>query len=236
MKLVKIKLDQLKQNINNPRNNDNSVKALTHSIKEFGYRNPIIINQDNIIVAGHARYKALKRLNKSVVWVIKQDFTDDEMKAYTIADNRINELSSWDYKLLEDQLQELEINNFEMKNIGFEDWKLELDIQTEEEEEVEQEWVDGTEEDDEEDIEQDYVDERMAEQVPVIVLPINNSECPKCKEKHSNGTRWRVDEVNYNVFRTCYCPGCDTAYYETYELKNITRNIKIKENKKIENN
>lgn len=102
----------------NPRDNKKAVKAVEASIQEFGFKVPIVIDKNNVIVCGHTRYEAAQNLRlSSIPCIIADDLTDEQIKAFRIADNKTNELSSWDFELLESELAE--IINIDMNNFGF---------------------------------------------------------------------------------------------------------------------
>lgn len=104
----------------NPRKNDEAVKYVAESIKQFGFKVPIVIDKDGIIVAGHTRYKAAKKLNlKEVPCIVADDLTDEQVKAFRLADNKVAEKSEWDFDLLTDELDDL--FEFDMTVFGFED-------------------------------------------------------------------------------------------------------------------
>ena len=91
---------------NNPRFNEASVDKVAASIKEFGFRNPIIVDKDGVIIAGHTRYKAAQRLGlQTVPIIVAEDLTPEQVKAYRIADNKVGEASLWDYDLLSIELE-----------------------------------------------------------------------------------------------------------------------------------
>ena len=90
MQLIYKKLKDIKQYENNPRKNDEAVKYVAESIKEFGFKVPIVIDKDNVIVAGHTRWKAAKSLNiKEVPCIIADDLSDQQIKAYRLANNKV---------------------------------------------------------------------------------------------------------------------------------------------------
>ena len=100
----------------NPRRNDDSVDAVANSIREFGFRAPIIVDRDMTIIAGHTRYKAAKKLRlKTVPVIVASDLTPEQVEAYRIADNSAGSASEWDYDLLADILPSLE---FDMADFG----------------------------------------------------------------------------------------------------------------------
>lgn len=96
---------------NNPRQNDGAVEAVAASITEFGFKVPIIIDRNAVIVAGHTRWKAGKRLGlETVPCIIADDLTDEQVKAYRLADNKVGELAEWDLSKLEEELANLEMD------------------------------------------------------------------------------------------------------------------------------
>ena len=101
-------IDKLIPYINNPRTNDNAVDKVAASIKEFGFKNPIIIDKDNVIVAGHTRLLASRKLGLKEVPVIQvQDLTEQQIKAFRIADNKTSEFAEWDLELLAIELEDI---------------------------------------------------------------------------------------------------------------------------------
>ena len=109
LKIEYIDIEKLIPYINNPRINDNAVDVVAASIKEFGFKNPIIIDKENVIIAGHTRLKAAKKLELKEVPVIRvEDLTENQIKAFRIADNRTSEFAEWDMELLKLELEELE--------------------------------------------------------------------------------------------------------------------------------
>ena len=120
MKIVNIKLDKLIVYEYNPRNNEPAVEAVANSIKEFGFKVPLIITKDNIIVAGHTRKLAAEQLGlKEVPCIIADDLTPEQIKAFRLADNKTAELAEWDFALLEKELEELIAFDFDMSEFGF---------------------------------------------------------------------------------------------------------------------
>ena len=103
-----------------PRRNDEAVRYVAASIKKFGFKQPIVIDKDGIIVAGHTRYKAAKKLNlKAVPCIVADDLTDEQIKAYRLADNKVAEKSEWDDVLLAEELEDL--IGIDMSEFGFEE-------------------------------------------------------------------------------------------------------------------
>ena len=113
MEIVKVNINELIPYENNPRINDGAVEFVANSIKEFGFKVPIILDKNNVIVAGHTRYKASLKLGlKEVPCIYANDLNDDQIKAFRIADNKVSDYSLWDNKLLLDELEGLDINIF----------------------------------------------------------------------------------------------------------------------------
>lgn len=105
MEIITKQLKEIKPYEKNPRKNDEAVEFVMNSIKEFGFKVPIVIDKDGIIVAGHTRYKASKKLKLTEVpCIIADDLTEEQIKAYRLADNRVAEKSEWDIDLLSGEL------------------------------------------------------------------------------------------------------------------------------------
>ena len=116
IKVVPIK--SIKPYENNPRNNDDAVEAVANSIKEFGWQQPIVVDKDNVIIVGHTRYKAAKRLKLDEVPITVADkLTPEQVKAYRLADNKVGELADWDDNLLNAEL--IGIDGLDMSDFGF---------------------------------------------------------------------------------------------------------------------
>lgn len=104
-----IAIDEIKIYENNPRKNDQAVEGVKKSIKEFGFKVPMIITSDKVIIAGHTRLKAAQHLGyKEVPCVIADDLTEDQIRAFRIADNKTAETAEWDFELLKAELEGLE--------------------------------------------------------------------------------------------------------------------------------
>src|SRR5438876_2011945 len=104
----------------NPRRNDQAVDAVAASIREFGFRQPIVVDEDGVIIVGHTRYKAALKLGLKTVPVhVAKGLTPAQAKAYRIADNQTARLSGWDESLLPLELLELKDMNFDLKLTGF---------------------------------------------------------------------------------------------------------------------
>ena len=116
LKIEYVPLEKLKPYGNNPRLNDTAMVAVRNSIKEFGFRVPMVIDKNGVIVAGHTRYKAAKSLGlKKVPCVVADDLTDEQIKAFRIADNSTGDVAEWDDDLLAIELSDLD---FDMEKFG----------------------------------------------------------------------------------------------------------------------
>ena len=121
MKQLEIKymsVNDIKPYKNNPRINEKAIPYVMNSIKEFGFKNPIIIDKNNIIICGHTRLESAKRLKYTEVPVIyADDLSDEQIKAFRLADNKVSEIAEWDLELLDNELSEIDLD---MEQFGFE--------------------------------------------------------------------------------------------------------------------
>lgn len=119
MQIVERKLSEIKPYDRNPRSNDEAVQYVKNSIQEFGFKVPIVIDENGIIVCGHTRYKAAIKLHmKTVPCIVADDLTPEQIKAYRLADNKTAEAALWDFGLLETELQDLK-DVFDMSEFNF---------------------------------------------------------------------------------------------------------------------
>lgn len=139
MQIEYLKIDDVIPYINNPRNNEDAVEKVAASIKEYGFRNPVIIDKDNVIIAGHTRYNAAKRLKLDTIPIIRaNDLTSAQIKGLRIADNKTSEYATWNNELLTLELESLQELNFDLELTGFnmaeiDEMMCSFDIGTEEE-------------------------------------------------------------------------------------------------------
>ena len=133
MNITNKQTSELKDYENNPRLiNDEAVDKVVASINEFGFKVPIIVDKNDVIVAGHTRKLAAQRIGLDTVPVIvADDLTEDQVKAFRLADNRVAEFSEWDFEKLEE-----EINNIENEFTGFSTADIEEMFSADEEEET----------------------------------------------------------------------------------------------------
>lgn len=124
MEIISKKITELHEYEKNPRRNDEAVKAVAESIREFGFKVPIVVDCNGTIVAGHTRYKAAKFLEMTEVpCIIADDLSEEQIKAFRLADNKTAELSEWDFDLLDMELAD--IFEIDMERFGFDDDEVE---------------------------------------------------------------------------------------------------------------
>ena len=138
MKVQTINIKDIKPYAKNPRNNDSGVDAVARSIKEFNWQQPIVVDKNYVIIVGHTRYKAAKKLNlKKVPIVVADNLSDEQVKAYRLADNKTNELTDWNMDLLNVELDG--ILDIDMTDFGFDESNMKLEGNSEvEEDEVDE--------------------------------------------------------------------------------------------------
>lgn len=130
--IVYKKVSELKLNPKNPRKNDDAVGVVAKSIEKYGFRNPLIIDTDNVVWCGNTRLKASIKLGlKEVPCIIVEDLTKEQIRELALLDNKTSEIADWDMDLLEDELMDLDLDDF-----GF-DWGFSTKEDIEEEEEPE---------------------------------------------------------------------------------------------------
>lgn len=118
LKIEYLSTDELIPYANNPRNNDEAVDYVANSIREFGFKVPIVIDKDKNIVAGHTRLKAAKKLGiKEVPCIIADDLTEQQIDAFRLADNKVSEIASWNFDKLEMELES--ITDIDMSEFNF---------------------------------------------------------------------------------------------------------------------
>lgn len=126
MKVIDMEIGRIRPYENNPRHNDDAVDAVAESIRQFGWKQPIVIDKNGVIVAGHTRYKAAQRLRCEIVpCVMADDLTEEQVRAYRLADNKTAELAEWDFVGLDHELES--IASIDMSMLGFDDLSEELE-------------------------------------------------------------------------------------------------------------
>lgn len=127
LEIIYKKINEIIPYNNNPRKNDDAVENVANSIKEFGFKVPIVIDKNNEIVAGHTRYKASKKLGlKEIPCIIADDLNEEQIKAFRLADNKVSEKAEWDLDILNEELES--IIDIDMSEFDFD---LDMDIEEE---------------------------------------------------------------------------------------------------------
>ena len=136
-------IDELKEYKKNPRVNDNSIKEVAESIKRYGFKIPILIDKNNVIICGHTRYRASKLLNiKKIPCIVEEKLNDEQIKAFRLVDNKVSEYSRWDYSKLIDEIKKIDddfINNLhfvEELDISDDDFINDIEITKEKKDKV----------------------------------------------------------------------------------------------------
>src|SRR5260221_1618152 len=125
MKIELWQLSRVKPYPDNPRINDAAVDVVAKSIREFGFRQPIVVDTQGVIICGHTRWKAAQKLGLDRVPVdVAKDLTLAQIKAYRIADNQTNSLAEWDYELLPIELSDLQGMDFDLCLLRFDEDEL----------------------------------------------------------------------------------------------------------------
>lgn len=119
---VNKRIDDIRPYERNPRDNDRAVRHVAESIERFGFKVPIVIDREGVIITGHTRYKAAKRIGlDKVPCIVADDLTEEQAREFRIADNKVAEASEWDDGLLAAELAALEEAGVDMDGLGFSD-------------------------------------------------------------------------------------------------------------------
>lgn len=130
MEIIYKTLDEIKPYEKNPRYNDEAVEYVANSIKEFGFKVPIVIDKNGVIVAGHTRYKASKQLGiDKVPCVVADDLNDEQIKAFRIADNKVSEKATWNILLLDLELSEIESIDMKLFDCDIQPEEKEIEVE-----------------------------------------------------------------------------------------------------------
>lgn len=118
MEIVEKKIDEIIPYNRNPRKNEDAVQYVKASLQEFGWKQPIVVDINNVIVVGHTRWLAAKELGlEKAPCLIASDLTDEQIKAYRLADNKTAEFASWDFELMDSEIAD--IIDIDMTDFGF---------------------------------------------------------------------------------------------------------------------
>lgn len=125
MQIQHIALSELTPYDKNPRLNDNAVPKVAKSISKFGFKVPLVIDSNNVIVAGHTRFKAAQSLGLDAVpCIVADDLSPEQIRAFRLADNKVAEFSEWDFTALHEELEslaDLDLQDFGFANIDLHD-------------------------------------------------------------------------------------------------------------------
>ena len=125
MQIIELKIGDIKPYENNPRVNDGAVESLAEIIQKLGFRNPILVNRDHVIIEGHTRWEACKKLGmESIPCIVEDDLTEEQEKALRIADNKVAEIAEWDEDKLKVEMKWLKDAGFDLALLTFEDDEL----------------------------------------------------------------------------------------------------------------
>lgn len=117
--IVYMKVEDLQLNARNPRFNDKAVDTVAKSIEKYGFKNPLIVDTNNVVYCGNTRLKAARKLGiEEVPCIIADDLTEQQIREYALLDNKTNEIADWDMELLEEELKELSLEEFNL------DWEI----------------------------------------------------------------------------------------------------------------
>lgn len=125
MKIKSVPIDQVKPYERNPRNNAGAIEKVASSLREFGWQQPIVVDKEFVVIAGHTRLAAAKSLGMDHVPVlVASDLSPEQVKAFRITDNRVGEEAEWNFDLLKLELEELRLGEFDLSLIGFDTTEL----------------------------------------------------------------------------------------------------------------
>ena len=117
MNIVNVNINDIIPYDKNPRFNDEAVEYVANSIKEFGFKVPVVLDKNNVIVTGHTRIKACEKLGiNEIPCIYADDLTENQIKAFRLADNKVGEIAQWDFDMLDLELEDIEID---MSDFGF---------------------------------------------------------------------------------------------------------------------
>ena len=125
MQIIDISITDIKPYPNNPRINEGAVESLANIIKELGFRNPILVNKDHVIIEGHTRWEACKKLGmETIACIVEKDLTPEQEQALRIADNKVAEIAEWDEEKLKVEMKLLREAGFDLSLLAFHDDEL----------------------------------------------------------------------------------------------------------------
>ena len=125
MQIVNLPLADLKPYPNNPRINEGAIESLANIIRDLGFRNPVLLNRDHVIIEGHTRWEACKKLGmETIPCIVEEDLTPEQEQALRIADNKVAEIAEWDEEKLKLEVKALQEAGFDLSLLAFHDDEL----------------------------------------------------------------------------------------------------------------
>ena len=190
-----LEIEKITPYARNPRKNQD-IDKVASSIKEYGFQQPIVLDIENIIIVGHTRFLAAKKLGmKQVPCIIADKLSDQQVKAYRIADNRVAEESKWDNELLNLELIDLQKDNIDSENLGFEQEELNKIFN-------EKDPLFVSPEQSNININEEQIEDFIPSQVRMVQLFLNSDSEPKFKEMaNSLQDRYNTDNLTDTVFK-----------------------------------
>ena len=190
-----LEIEKITPYARNPRKNQD-IDKVASSIKEYGFQQPIVLDKENIIIVGHTRFLAAKKLGmKQVPCIIADKLSDQQVKAYRIADNRVAEESKWDNELLNLELIDLQKDNIDLENLGFEQEELNKIFN-----EKDPLFVSPAQSNI--NINEEQIEDFIPSQVRMVQLFLNSDSEPKFKEMaNSLQDRYNTDNLTDTVFK-----------------------------------
>jgi len=243
MQIQRMKIEEIIPYWRNPRKNDTAIEKVKESIQKYGYTVPIILDKNNIIIAGHTRYKALKELDYKEVDVIVSDMDEDKAKQFRIVDNKTSEFASWDKEMLTYEMREMKeleslVKFFDEKelekllDIDIESIKFtaETEIPSILNDDEEENQVDNTEQDNSEELKIEL--ERQKKEKELLILKLKKQEELELKIKEMEEKQKQQfserSEKTYEDYIELSCPYCEEVY--TISKDELLRRRKIQQN------
>ena len=171
LEIVYVSLDKIKPYKNNPRNNKKAIDKVAKSIQEYGFKVPCVLDSNFVLITGHTRYEAAKKIGmKKIPCIIADDLSTAKANAFRIADNKVAEYSTWDMEKLKEELSKIQLEDIEFDEMGFDDdFSLEkLGLVTMEE---------GTDGDENEEIDEKYSSKTNIPQYDIQGLNVKLGDC-----------------------------------------------------------
>ena len=122
LEIVYVSIDKIKPYKNNPRNNKKAIDKVAKSIREYGFKVPCVLDSNFVLITGHTRYEAAKKIGmKKIPCIIADDLSTAKANAFRIADNKVAEYSTWDMEKLKEELSKIQLEDIEFDEMGFDD-------------------------------------------------------------------------------------------------------------------